>query len=81
MNAREMEQYCTQIRNVLSDGGKADELCARAAARVEEVADNNFHRDNIRSQPFTDKVIARCEREVGDAAEMPEGTGDCRGSS
>ncbi len=66
MNAREMEEYCKPIIRILWDGVKADELCARAAALVEDVADDNFHRDNIRTQPFTEKVIARCKEEVAD---------------
>jgi hypothetical protein len=70
-NAREMEAYCKKIMDVLWDSNKAEELCARAAALVEGVADSNFkrdaeggfHRDDIRTQPFTEKVIARC-REI-----------------
>lgn len=58
MNANEMERYCETIKRVLW-GGDADDLCARAASVVEEVAEGNFDRDNIRTQPFTEKVIAQ----------------------
>lgn len=58
MNANEMEQYCETIKRVLW-GGDADDLCARAVSVIEEVAEGNFDRDNIRTQPFTEKVIAQ----------------------
>jgi hypothetical protein len=63
MNAKEMEKYCKTIMDILWDNNRADDLCARAAALVEKVAAGNFHRDNIRTQPFTEKVIARCKKE------------------
>lgn len=68
MNANEMERYCEVIAKTLWDGARADDLCARAATLVEEVADSNFHWDNIRTQPFTEKVVARCEK-TGDRSE------------
>ena len=48
-------------------------LCAQAAAIVEQEADSRFtgdakggfHRDDIRTQPFTEGVIARCKKELG----------------
>lgn len=64
MNAKDMEQYCKDIMQVIWDSSQADDLCARAAVLVEEVAAGNFHRDNIRTQPFTEKVIARCNEEI-----------------
>lgn len=67
MNAKDMEKYCKAIMETLWDSGKADDLCARAAALVEEVAAGNFHRDNIRTQPFTERVVERCKQETGDA--------------
>ena len=70
-NAREMENFCKKIMSVLWDTSTVDDLCAKAATIVEEVADQNFqrtaeggfHRDDIRTQPFTEKVIARCKQE------------------
>jgi hypothetical protein len=64
MNAKEMERYCTTIMEVLWAGG-SDDLCARAALIVEEVAMGDFHRDAIRTQPFTEKLILRCRKETG----------------
>lgn len=68
MNAKEMEGYCKKIIGLLWDSDKADDLCARAATLVEKVAAGNFHRDNIRTQPFTEKVIARCKKEIGNGS-------------
>jgi AIPR protein len=63
LNASQMEAYCGKITRVLWDATKTDDLIARAARIVEEVAEGNFNRDNIRTLPFTEKVIARCNRE------------------
>lgn len=63
-NANEMERYCRQITIVLWDAAKADDLCARASSLVESVAGENFDRETIRTQAFTEKVIARCEEEI-----------------
>ncbi len=72
MNAREMEPYCKVIMERLWHTS-ADDLCAQAAAIVEQEADSRFtrdaeggfHRDDIRTQPFTEGVIARCKKELG----------------
>lgn len=69
MNARAMEGYCAVITKKLWDNAAADELCASAASLAAEVADENFarstdgefQRDDIRSQSFTEKIIARCK--------------------
>ena len=65
MNANEMQRYCDRIQKVLWDNAKADDLCARAAKIVEKAANGNFNRDNIRTQPFTEKVIELCQKETG----------------
>ena len=72
-NAKEMGVYCKKIMDALWDSAEADDLCARAVAIVEEVADSSFqrneeggfHRDDIRTQGFTENLIARC-KEVAD---------------
>ena len=69
MNGKAMEDYCAVITKKLWDNTTADELCANAASVAEDVADANFprspegefQRDDIRSQSFTDKLIARCK--------------------
>ena len=68
MNAHDMEDYCQVIADVLWHNIQADELCADAARLVEDAAEDNFDRDNIRTQPFTERVIVRCrERAEGHA--------------
>ena len=64
-NSREMEDYCKPILAALWDPSKCDDLIGRAAAVVNEVLGNDFNRDNIRTEPTTKNVIARCEKEVG----------------
>ena len=55
-----MEKYCQVIMDMLWDNQKADELIARAANFVSEVANDNFDRDNIRTLPFTEEVMRKC---------------------
>ncbi|MDQ8731016.1 AIPR family protein [Bradyrhizobium sp. LHD-71] len=62
MNAHEMQRYCDIVQRALWDNTKADHLCAKAAKIVERAAGGDFNRDNIRTQPFTEKVIALCDR-------------------
>ena len=64
LNAIYMEAYCAALTRVLWDASKADELIALAAKIVEEIAEGNLNRDNIRTLPFTEKVIARCKEQV-----------------
>lgn len=56
--ANKMESYCTKIIDVLNNSTKCEEYMVRSAAAIEEAAEGNFHRDNIRSEPFTERVIA-----------------------
>jgi hypothetical protein len=56
----------------LWDANRADELLGRAAAVVEKAAAGNFNRDDIRTEPFTSKVIEYCQQEV--ASPHPTGT-------
>jgi hypothetical protein len=65
MNAHEMQRYCDRVQKILWDNAKADDLCAKAAKIVEKAAIGNFNRDNIRTQPFTEKVVALCQKETG----------------
>jgi hypothetical protein len=61
MNSREMEKYCKKIIDTLSDPSRADDLIVQAAKIVEKAAASNFHRDNIRTDPFTEKVVEFCK--------------------
>jgi AIPR protein len=58
MNSHAMEKYCKTIMETLWDTNKADALLIKAATAVDNAAGGNFDRDNIRTEPFTNKVIA-----------------------
>ncbi len=60
MNSHEMERRCKALVELLADQPQADELLTVAAEIVEVVAGGNFHRDNIRTQPFTEQLVAEC---------------------
>jgi hypothetical protein len=60
MNSHEMERYCKVITDKLWDTGEADRLFARAAEIIDQVAQGNFDRDNIRTQQFTEELIRQC---------------------
>lgn len=55
-NSHEMARYCAGLIKDVWDGSKADKAFADAAKIVEEAAGGDFHRDRIRTQPFTDVV-------------------------
>jgi hypothetical protein len=62
-NSHEMERHCRVIADILWDAAKADELFVKAAEAVEIVAGSNFHRDNIRTLPFTERVMEYCSKQ------------------
>jgi hypothetical protein len=55
-NSHEMEKYADKILNVLWDTAAAEDTFRKAAELVDQVAKGNFHRDHIRTQPFTDQL-------------------------
>jgi hypothetical protein len=59
-NSNEAAKRSVAFAEHLTDPKKADALFTRAADAVSKVAKGNFHRDNIRTQPFTEQVIAQC---------------------
>jgi AIPR protein len=63
MNSREMESYCDPILAELWDSSACDHLMSRASDIVELAVNDDFHRDNIRTEPTTKEVIALCELE------------------
>ena len=73
MNAHEMERYCKKITDRLWDGDEAEALFVQAAAIVHEAAGGNFHRDNIRTLPYTERVVAGCRAIVDRAANEAAG--------
>lgn len=68
MNSHEMEKRCARFADVLTDQSRADDLLIKAASIVDEVAGGDFHRDNIRTQPFTDNLIKKCAAHAAAAA-------------
>lgn len=61
-NSHEIERYCSQVTNILWDSAQAEALYREAAELVDRVAQGNFHRDHIRTQPFTEQLRAECLR-------------------
>lgn len=63
-NSYDMDRYCEPLISVIWNGVKAEKLIAQAATIVDEAAAGNFHRDQIRTEPFTDKVKSMCKAQV-----------------
>jgi hypothetical protein len=57
--SREMARYCEPLTPVVWDPA-AERLFADAAAIVDAAAQGNFHRDHIRTQPFTEALKRQC---------------------
>jgi AIPR protein len=64
MNSHQMEDYSKKIMEKLWDQSNADSLIVQAAKAVDQVAAGNFHRDNIRTLPFTKAIITYCRSVV-----------------
>jgi hypothetical protein len=63
MNSHAMERYCEQIIEFLwGEAEKLDTFFTTAAHIIDTVAAGNFHRDNIRTEPFTQKVLENFQR-------------------
>jgi hypothetical protein len=56
-NSHEMSRYCMQVLNSLWDEEEYKNTFLQAKGIVEEVANGDLHRDNIRTEPFTEKVL------------------------
>ncbi|MDO8637133.1 MAG: AIPR family protein [Dehalococcoidia bacterium] len=59
-NSHEMERYCNRIIEVFWDNSQAEKLLEQAVSVITKVANGNYERDNIRSEPFTKQVLAEC---------------------
>jgi hypothetical protein len=64
-NSHEMDRYAERILSSLWDTSQAETAFRGAAEIVDLVAQGNFHRDHIRTQPFTDAL----KRELGVSSE------------
>ena len=60
-NSHDMQRYCDKIAELFWDVGEAETLFNKAAATVDAVAKGNFHRDFIRTQPFTESLMQQCK--------------------
>ena len=58
MNSRDMETYCSSLLVTLWDDDKCREIFEKAAEQVRAVAEGNLHRDNIRTEAFTNSLLA-----------------------
>ena len=69
-NSRAMERYSSNITSILWDIEKSDVIFTKATEVVSKVAQGDFDRDKIRTQPFTQGVIDACRNAVsgGNAA-------------
>lgn len=56
LNSNEMERLCQASLSTWWDSAKAEDLIKRAVAIVDKVAQGNYHRDHIRTQPFTEAL-------------------------
>jgi hypothetical protein len=59
MSSNEMTRYCSTLMEALWDDDRCKAVFEQAAGLVREVAAGNLHRDNIRTEPFTDQLKAR----------------------
>ena len=60
-NSHEMARYCAPLISTIWDAARAEELIRKAAGIVDATAGGDFHRDHIRTQPFTEEVRKRCQ--------------------
>jgi len=59
-NSHEMAKLSDRLTQEVWDPSNSEALLNRAADLVNKVAHGNFHRDEIRTQPFTENVKAAC---------------------
>lgn len=63
-HSKEMARYADGLSPMFWDPVSARALLHGAVAIVEAAAAGHFHRDNIRTQGFTEEVIRRCREQV-----------------
>jgi hypothetical protein len=59
-NSHEMARLGAMLIDAIWKPGASDELLVNAAKIVDATAAGNFHRDHIRTQPFTEAVKKAC---------------------
>lgn len=60
-NSHEMARYCQPLIEAIWDTTQAEKLLKDAAQIVDSAAAGDFHRDTIRTEPFTQKVKEMCQ--------------------
>lgn len=58
-NSREMQRYCEDLSKILWDEEKYKDLFKQSVEILKNVAGDNLHRDNIRTEPFTKQLIEK----------------------
>lgn len=58
-NSHEMERACDTFMALLWDEDRSRQIFEQAAEHVKAVAAGDLQRDNIRTEPFTDKLVRR----------------------
>ena len=61
MNSNAIEKYCAKLTAILWDINQSDALFTKAAEIVSNVSGGTLDRDNVRTQPFTQRVIDGCK--------------------
>jgi AIPR protein len=61
-NSHEMKRYADRIAEVFWDAQRAEDVFKQAAAIVDSTASGNFHRDHIRTEPFTISLKLECAK-------------------
>jgi hypothetical protein len=69
MNSHEMERYCSGLMDSLWDDDASKAHFENAVAHVRAVAAGNLHRDNIRTEPFTEGLLLELREAKRKAAE------------
>jgi len=59
MSSREMQHYCNVLMESLWDDTTSKRYFENAETHVRAVAAGNLHRDNIRTEPFTEALLRR----------------------
>ena len=62
MNSREMARQCEKLMASLWDDDTSRATFLSAAEHVRAVAAGNLHRDNIRTEPFTESLLQRLRK-------------------
>ena len=67
-NSHDMARFCQTIMNALWDDNIARQKFVEAADLITQKAENNLHRDNIRTEPFTELITTAARQHLSDGA-------------